>query len=41
MAKKMCEKKKQKSLSDAVYKCKKCGLQAKKKEQVCKPKSII
>ncbi len=40
MAKTRCQKKHYKKPEDAKYECKKCGRQARKEKQVCKPKAI-
>jgi hypothetical protein len=39
MSKKLCKKDKNKEIkaAKAKYECKKCGLQAKKEEKLCKP----
>lgn len=42
MSKTMCEKGKkgEKESGDLHFKCKKCGAQARKEKQVCKPKEL-
>ena len=40
MAKKRCEKKDYEKPEEAKYECKKCGRQAVKEKQVCKPKEV-
>jgi len=43
MSKKLCKKDKNKTAKPekAKFECKKCGLQAKKEEKLCKPVKIV